>query len=64
MLNITELRKLSVVELRKELEKTQFQFGHLRFALKAGQEKASHKLAQVKKYIAHIHTVTTEKELG
>ena len=61
MLNITELRKLSVAELAAELKKAQFQFGKLRFAIKAGQEKATHKLKQVKKLIAHIQTVKTEK---
>ena len=58
----TELRQKSVEELGKELDALQRQQFNLRMAKATGQLAKSHQVDVVRKDIARIKTVLTEKQ--
>lgn len=58
----TELRQKSVEELNKELETLQRQQFTLRMAKATGQLAKNHEVGVVRKGIARIKTILTEKQ--
>ena len=63
MLTTQEIISLSDQELRAELAKAQRDLVKLKLAVKMGQEKATHKVTKMKKYVAMIKTVIRLYEL-
>lgn len=63
-MNATELREKSAEELRAELDNLQLQQFKLRMAKATGQLAKSHQVGQVRKDIARIKTVLTQKQGG
>ena len=63
-MNATELREKSAEELRVELDNLQLQQCKLRMAKATGQLAKSHQVGQVRKDIARIKTVLTQKQGG
>ena len=60
----TELRQKTVEELGTELDGLQLQQFKLRMAKAIGQLAKTHQVGQVRKDIARIKTVLTEKQGG
>jgi ribosomal protein L29 len=60
MFKTEELRKLDVKKLREELKKAEKDLFKARFEAKAGTSKASHLIANYRKYVAQIKTVLHE----
>jgi len=60
----TELRQKTVEELNAELDGLQLQQFKLRMAKATGQLAKTHQVGQVRKEIARIKTVLTEKQGG
>ncbi len=60
----TELREKTVEELRAELDGLQLQQFKLRMAKATGQLAKNHQVGLVRKEIARIKTVLTEKQGG
>ena len=60
----TELRQKTVEDLSAELDGLQLQQFKLRMAKAAGQLAKTHQVGQVRKDIARIKTVLTEKQGG
>jgi len=60
----TELRQKTVEELNTELDGLQLQQFKLRMAKATGQLAKTHQVGQVRKEIARIKTVLTEKQGG
>lgn len=60
MLTIQEIRNLSDTELKAELEKSGRELVKLKLSVKMGQEKATHKVTSMKKYLAQLNTIITE----
>jgi len=60
----TELRAKSAEELRTELDALQLQQFKLRMLQATGQLAKSHQVGQVRKDIARIKTVLTQKQGG
>lgn len=63
MLTTQEIISLSNQELQAELNKSKRELVKLKLAVKMGQEKATHKVTQMKKYVAVIKTVMRYYEL-
>ena len=63
-MNASELRKKSVEELQKELVATLREQFNLRMQQGAGQPVRPSEFGRVRKDIARIKTVLTEKRLG
>ncbi|HQV21544.1 MAG: 50S ribosomal protein L29 [Moraxellaceae bacterium] len=60
----TELRQKTVEDLKVELDGLQLQQFKLRMAKSTGQLAKTHQVGQVRKDIARIKTVLTEKQGG
>jgi large subunit ribosomal protein L29 len=60
----TELRQKTVEELKVELDNLQLQQFKLRMAKATGQLAKTHQVGLVRKEIARIKTVLTEKQGG
>jgi len=63
-MNASELRDLSVDELRKRLEEEQESLANLRFRLATSQLESPLKVRLVRRDIARIMTVLQEKKLN
>ena len=63
-MNATELRQKTVEELGTELDGLQLQQFKLRMAKATGQLAKTHQVGLVRKEIARIKTVLTEKQGG
>lgn len=63
MLTIQEIKSLSDKELYAELSKSKRELLKLKLAVKMGQEKATHKVTAMKKYIAVIMTTMRTFEI-
>jgi large subunit ribosomal protein L29 len=63
-LKVSEIRSLSVDELKKQLEESHRELFDLRFRLAVKQLVNHRELRSVKKRIARIETILTERELG
>ena len=64
MVSLTEFRALSVEELKQRLEDSHQELFNLRFRLATKQLVNHRELRRVKKNIARLKTLITEKELG
>ena len=60
MYTTANLKNLSLVALRQELEKAFFQKNKIKLLVKSWKEKASHKIKQKKILIARISTIITK----
>lgn len=58
----TELRNLSVEELKKKLKDLKAELFNLRFQLAVNQLENPHKISDVKKDIARVRTILNEKK--
>ncbi len=63
-MKLTEIRALSDTELTKKLEEAHQELFNLRFKLATRQLVNHRELPKVKKRIARINTIITERELG
>lgn len=63
-MKVSEIRSLSVDELKKQLEESHRELFDLRFRLAVKQLVNHRELRSVKKRIARIETILTERELG
>ena len=63
-MKLTEIRAMSDVELTKKLEEAHQELFNLRFKLATRQLVNHRELPKVKKRIARINTIITERELG
>lgn len=61
-MNVSELRSSSVADLSNELNELRKEFFKLNVQKATGQLTQTHKLKQVKKQIAVVKTVMTEKK--
>jgi large subunit ribosomal protein L29 len=64
MAKTNELRALGAADLKKQLEESQQELFNLRFRLTTKQLVNHREVRRVKKNIARLHTLLTEKELG
>jgi large subunit ribosomal protein L29 len=64
MVSLTEFRALSVEEMKQRLEDSHQELFNLRFRLATKQLVNHRELRRVKKNIARLKTLITEKELG
>jgi large subunit ribosomal protein L29 len=64
MAKTKELRDLSVEDLKKQLEESRQELFNLRFRLTTKQLVNHREVRRVKRNIARINTLLTEKELG
>jgi large subunit ribosomal protein L29 len=62
MMKAASWRERSVSELREEVNELQEQLVRLRFRKATGQLENPHKIPQVRKDLARVKTVLTEKE--
>lgn len=60
LMTMDELRKKDAKALNKELLTVQKELANLRLHVKAGENKQSHKVTELKRYIARILTVKNE----
>jgi large subunit ribosomal protein L29 len=63
-LKLNEFRELSTSDLTKELEETRQEMFNLRFRVATKQLVNHRELRRVKKKIARLKTLLTERELG
>jgi large subunit ribosomal protein L29 len=61
---VTETRGIGTEELKKQLEETHQELFNLRFRLETKQLVNHRELRRVKRKIARIKTLLTERELG
>jgi large subunit ribosomal protein L29 len=64
MVSLTEFRQLSADELKQRLEDSHQELFNLRFRLATKQLVNHREVRRVKKNIARLKTLITEKELG
>lgn len=64
MLTNQEIKSLSDQELQVELAKAERDLVKLKLAVKMGQEKATHKVRKMKKYVAVIKTIMRSYSLN
>lgn len=64
MASLKEFRDLSTDELKKQLEETHQELFNLRFRLSTKQLVNHREVRRVKKKIARLKTLLTERELG
>jgi large subunit ribosomal protein L29 len=64
MVSLTEFRNLSTEELKQRLEDTHQELFNLRFRLATKQLVNHREVRRVKKSIARLKTLITERELG
>jgi len=62
-MRIEEIRNLSVSELNAKVLELKKELFELRFSKATGKEVKAHEMKDVKKTIARIKTVITEKEM-
>jgi len=63
-LKLEEFRSLGIEELEKQLEETRQELFNLRFRLATKQLVNHREVRRVKKKIARLKTLLTERELG
>lgn len=63
-MKLAEIRALNDAELKKRLEEAHQELFNLRFKLATRQLVNHRELPRVKKEIARINTIITERELG
>ena len=63
-MKLTEIRALGDAELSKKLEEAHQELFNLRFKLATRQLVNHREIPRVKKKIARINTIITERELG
>jgi large subunit ribosomal protein L29 len=64
MVSLTEFRQLSTEELKQRLEDSHQELFNLRFRLATKQLVNHREVRRVKKSIARLKTLITERELG
>ncbi|MBN1176419.1 MAG: 50S ribosomal protein L29 [Dehalococcoidales bacterium] len=64
MANLEEFRNMSKEDLEKQLEETHQELFNLRFRLETKQLVNHREVRRVKRKIARLNTLITEKELG
>jgi large subunit ribosomal protein L29 len=64
MANLEEFRNLSKEDLEKQLEETHQELFNLRFRLETKQLVNHREVRRVKRKIARLKTLITERELG
>ncbi len=64
MATLKELRVLSVDDLKKQVEESRQELFNLRFRLSTKQLVNHRELRRVKRNIARLNTLLSEKELG
>ena len=64
MATLKELRALSVEDIKKQLEESRQELFNLRFRLSTKQLVNHRELRRVKRNIARLNTLLSEKELG
>lgn len=64
MMNVKEIREKSNAELLKEVDSLKEELFNLRFQQATGQLENPARMKQVKKTIARIKTIITERELS
>ncbi len=64
MANLEEYRNMSKEDLEKQLEETHQELFNLRFRLETKQLVNHREVRRVKRKIARLNTLITEKELG
>jgi large subunit ribosomal protein L29 len=64
MATLKELRALSAADLNKQVEEARQELFNLRFRLSTKQLVNHRELRRVKRNIARLNTLLTEKELG
>ena len=64
MATLKELRALSVEDIKKHLEESRQELFNLRFRLSTKQLVNHRELRRVKRNIARLNTLLTERELG
>lgn len=62
MVEKDELQKMGLKGLLKELSESRTELSKVRFEIKTGQEKATHKIEKLKNYIAQILTIINENK--
>jgi len=62
MLSIADLKKKSKSDLAKEIQKAQAELSQRRLHVRSGEDKQSHMIADLRHYIARIHTLTTQNQ--
>ncbi|MFH1720709.1 MAG: 50S ribosomal protein L29 [Patescibacteria group bacterium] len=60
MVDLEELQKIPLKSLLKELGEARIELFKVKFEVETGQEKASHKIKKLKKYIAQILTIIND----
>ena len=63
-MKLKELRDLSTTDLSKQLEEAYQELFNLRFRVATKQQANHRELPRVRKNIARIKTILTERELG
>ena len=63
-MNVQEIREKSNTELLKDIEDLKEELFNLRFQQATGQLENPARMREVKKTIARIKTILTERELG
>ena len=64
MATLKELRALSVEDIKKQLEESRQELFNLRFRLSTKQLVNHREVRRVKRNIARLNTLLTERELG
>lgn len=64
MMKIKEIREKSNTELLQEIDSLKEELFNLRFQQATGQLETPSRMKEIKKTIARIKTVITERELG
>lgn len=64
MATLKELRALSVEDIKKQLEESHQELFNLRFRLSTKQLVNHREVRRVKRNIARLNTLLTERELG
>lgn len=62
MVEKDELQKMGLKGLLKELGESRTELFKVQFEVKSGQEKATHKIERLKKYIAQILTMINKNK--
>lgn len=60
----SEIRKLSTEDLNKKIEELKIELFNLRFQLAVGQLENTARISQVRRLIAQMKTIITERKEG
>lgn len=60
----SEIRKLSTVDLNKRIDELKIELFNLRFQLAVGQLENTARIPQVRRLIAQMKTIITERKEG